>query len=207
MQILFINNMRDTTIFRVAVTGSSGQLGTEFFRIAGNHPRFHFTFLTREVFPLDQNDKMISWLKENPVDIFIHCAAYTAVDKAEDDVDLAEKINKTGAENLAVKCKAHNAVLIHISTDFVFKGDVATPLTEDAAANPISVYGQTKLDGEKAVADAIRHVQDREHPVRQTMSVLRHLCAPSSPTLRLGAVVGRGNPQFCHIRRGQTFCI
>lgn len=82
----------------------------------------------------------------------INCAAYTAVDKAEDDVELAEKINKTGAGNLAAQCKAHGAVLIHISTDFVFKGNVARPLTEDDEAKPISVYGQTKLDGELAVA-------------------------------------------------------
>ena len=77
--------MRDSKILRVAVTGSNGQLGNEFIKIAGNHPRFHFTFLTREVFPLEQKDKMIAWMKENPVDIFIHCAAYTAVDKAESE--------------------------------------------------------------------------------------------------------------------------
>ena len=85
--------MRDTIIFRVAVTGSNGQLGTEFIRLAGNHPRFHFTFLSREDFPLDQKDKMIAWLKENPVDIFIHCAAYTAVDKAESEKEKAFQVN------------------------------------------------------------------------------------------------------------------
>ncbi|HEX3080524.1 MAG TPA: sugar nucleotide-binding protein, partial [Puia sp.] len=77
--------MGETSKIRIAVTGSTGQLGTEFFRIAGDHPRFHFTFLTREIFPLDQNDTMIAWLRRNPVDIFIHCAAYTAVDKAESE--------------------------------------------------------------------------------------------------------------------------
>jgi dTDP-4-dehydrorhamnose reductase len=82
----------------------------------------------------------------------INCAAYTAVDKAEDDSELAEKINNTGAANLAAQCKNHDTVLIHISTDFVFKGDVAHPLTEGDVADPISVYGKTKLNGELAVS-------------------------------------------------------
>lgn len=85
----------------------------------------------------------------------INCAAYTAVDKAEDDVELADKINNIGAANLANQCKKHGSALIHISTDFVFKGDVAHPLTETDEAKPISVYGQTKLDGEIAVAAAL----------------------------------------------------
>src|SRR4051812_21280379 len=71
----------------------------------------------------------------------INCAAYTAVDRAEEDTDLATRINVTGAENLAVQCKNHRTVLIHISTDFVFKGDKATPRVETDETEPISVYG------------------------------------------------------------------
>jgi len=81
----------------------------------------------------------------------INCAAYTAVDKAEDDVELARKINKTGAENLSDLCKEYGSVFIHTSTDFVFKGDKPTPLNEDDIAEPINVYGVTKLEGEQAV--------------------------------------------------------
>ncbi len=81
----------------------------------------------------------------------INCAAYTAVDKAEDEIDLARKINKTGAENLAEACKAYHTTFIHISTDFVFKGDKAHPLVEDDIAEPISVYGLTKLEGEQDI--------------------------------------------------------
>lgn len=84
----------------------------------------------------------------------VNCAAYTAVDKAEDDAGTAYKINVTGAKNLATQCKTHGSALIHISTDFVFGGDVAHPLTETDEAKPIGVYGQTKLDGELAVAAA-----------------------------------------------------
>jgi len=81
----------------------------------------------------------------------INCAAYTAVDKAEDDAEMALKINKTGVENLSRFCAEYNSTLIHISTDFVFEGNEPTPRTETDAANPISVYGQTKLDGELVV--------------------------------------------------------
>jgi dTDP-4-dehydrorhamnose reductase len=151
LQILFINNMRDTTIFRVAVTGSSGQLGTEFLRIAGNHPRFHFTFLTREVFPLDQNDKMISWLKENPVDIFIHCAAYTAVDKAESEKEKAFQLNGSAPGLIASVLSDTATKLIYISSDYVFDGNSAIPLTEEAETNPVNIYGASKLEGERLV--------------------------------------------------------
>lgn len=85
----------------------------------------------------------------------INCAAYTAVDKAEDDVDLARKINKTGVENLSSFCLEYNSVLIHTSTDFVFKGDKPTPLIESDVAEPINVYGLTKLEGEVEVTKAL----------------------------------------------------
>ena len=90
--------------------------------------------------------------RENP-DYVINCAAYTAVDKAEDEIDLARKVNKYGAANLAKLCKEFNSVLIHISTDFVFAGNSATLLTETDIAEPINAYGLTKLEGEKAIAE------------------------------------------------------
>ncbi len=81
----------------------------------------------------------------------INCAAYTAVDKAEDDVEKARAINKTGVENIALLSKEFGAVLVHTSTDFVFKGDVPVPLVEDDIAEPVNIYGLTKLEGEQAV--------------------------------------------------------
>jgi dTDP-4-dehydrorhamnose reductase len=81
----------------------------------------------------------------------INCAAYTAVDKAEDDVENAVKVNKTGVENLSRLCAKYGSTLIQVSTDFVFKGDKASPLKEGDDASPISVYGQTKLDGELVI--------------------------------------------------------
>lgn len=141
---------------KTVVFGASGQLGQCIESVAA------LKGISSIVFPpeseadiLDTNclDKVFKQYKPAYV---INCAAYTAVDKAEDDVDIAEKINKTGAGNLASQCKIHGAVLIHISTDFVFKGDVAKPLKEDDEASPISVYGQTKLDGEKVVSAMLK---------------------------------------------------
>ena len=81
----------------------------------------------------------------------INCAAYTAVDKAEDDIEKTRAINKTGVENIALLSKEFGAVLVHTSTDFVFKGDVPVPLVEDDLAEPVNIYGLTKLEGEQAV--------------------------------------------------------
>ena len=140
----------------IVVFGASGQLGQCLKNVAA------LKGITTIFFPPEQEANILDENALNKVfDQYkpayaINCAAYTAVDKAEDDVALAEKINKTGAENLAVQCKAHGAVLIHISTDFVFKGDIASPLNENDGANPVSVYGQTKLDGEKAVAAVLK---------------------------------------------------
>jgi dTDP-4-dehydrorhamnose reductase len=140
--------MGDSIFFRVAVTGSTGQLGTELARIAKNHPRFHFIFLSREVFPLDQADKMKTWIYENPVDIFIHCAAYTAVDKAETEKEKAFLINGTSSGLIASLLSTTQTKLIYISTDYVFDGNSATPLAEEAKTNPVNIYGASKLEGE-----------------------------------------------------------
>lgn len=81
----------------------------------------------------------------------INCAAYTAVDKAEDDVDKARKINRDGAENIAKLCEKYGATIIHVSTDFIFAGNTPYPLLENDIAEPVSVYGLTKLEGEQAI--------------------------------------------------------
>ncbi|HTH82796.1 MAG TPA: dTDP-4-dehydrorhamnose reductase [Mucilaginibacter sp.] len=140
----------------IVIFGASGQLGQCIKNVAA------LQGVTDIVFPPETEGNILDMegldklFKQHQPAYAINCAAYTAVDKAEEDSELAEKINKTGAENLAIQCKAHGAALIHISTDFVFKGDVARPLTEYDVAAPISVYGQTKLDGEKAVAALLK---------------------------------------------------
>lgn len=141
---------------KIVIFGASGQLGQCIQHVAALKGMSSIVFLPEseaDILDTDGLEKVFDQYKPAYV---INCAAYTAVDRAEDDVDIAQKVNETGAGNLAVQCNAHGAVLIHISTDFVFKGDLARPLKEDDEANPISVYGQTKLDGEKAVSAALK---------------------------------------------------
>ncbi len=135
----------------IVVFGASGQLGQCLKDIAGKE-KVPFVFFPSEseanILDSDALRKVFDTYKPA---YCINCAAYTAVDKAEDELELPMKINKTGVEKLSRFCAEKGAVLIHISTDFVFKGDKSSPLTEEDAANPVSVYGQTKLEGEKAV--------------------------------------------------------
>ena len=142
---------------KTLVLGASGQLGQCLKAVAAER---NINFLE---FP-DENEGNIldveglrTLFQRVQPQYVINCAAYTAVDKAEDDSELSEKVNVTGVKNLADQCAKYGAVLIHVSTDFVFKGDVARPLTESDPTHPISVYGQTKLDGEKAAAQIEKH--------------------------------------------------
>lgn len=135
----------------IIVFGASGQLGQCIKNVADIKGISNIIFPHESEANILDVDALNKLFEKYNTAYAINCAAYTAVDKAEEDADLAHRVNVTGAENLAVQCKKHNAILIHISTDFVFKGDKATPRIEIDEASPISVYGQTKLDGEKAV--------------------------------------------------------
>ena len=143
--------MPESPTYRIAITGSNGQLGKEFVRIAGNHPRYQFTFLTSEEFPLDDNKKIGTWLNRNPVDIFIHCAAYTAVDKAESEKEKVFRINTSASGQIATQLSKNKTRLIYISTDYVFDGTSAIPLKETAITKPVNIYGASKLEGERLV--------------------------------------------------------
>jgi dTDP-4-dehydrorhamnose reductase len=137
--------------YRVAVTGSSGQMGKELAKLADIHSRFQFTFLARDIFPLDDPEKIASWIYNHPVDYFIHCAAYTAVDKAETEREKAFQANAAAPGLIAELLSKNGTRLIYISTDYVFDGTSAQPLKEDAVTNPVNVYGSSKLEGEKLV--------------------------------------------------------
>ncbi|MDB5002331.1 MAG: dTDP-4-dehydrorhamnose reductase [Mucilaginibacter sp.] len=136
----------------IIVFGASGQLGQCIKNVAALKEVTNVIFPPESEANILDTDGLNRLFEQYKPAYAINCAAYTAVDKAEDDKELADKINNVGAANLADQCNKHGVVLIHISTDFVFKGDVAHPLIEQDEASPISVYGQTKLDGEKAVA-------------------------------------------------------
>ncbi len=137
----------------VAVTGAAGQLGQSLQFIAKNYPEITFHFLGLEdldITEINDVDRVLTHIKPR---YCINTAAYTAVDKAESDIDLATRINVDGSKNLAEICKKLDIVLLHISTDFIFDGNASKPYTEKDIPNPTGVYGQTKLDGEKAIQE------------------------------------------------------
>ncbi|MBN8640950.1 MAG: dTDP-4-dehydrorhamnose reductase [Flavobacteriales bacterium] len=135
----------------VLVTGANGQLGQSLQFISGKYTDVDFVFCdssTLDITNLNNVTQVFSQFKPN---YCINAAAYTAVDKAESEPEKAFAINVTGAKNLAEVSKKFNTILLHISTDFVFDGAKKTPYTEADIPNPTGVYGQTKLDGEKAI--------------------------------------------------------
>ena len=136
---------------KILVIGAGGQLGQCLKTVAQIRGINEIVFPTEQEANILNPDLLNSLLEKEKPAFVINCAAYTAVDKAEDEVELAKAVNETGAENLAKACKANSSTLIHVSTDFVFEGNEVKLLKEDDIAKPINVYGVTKLDGEKAV--------------------------------------------------------
>ena len=140
----------------IIVFGASGQLGHCIKSRAEEKNVYTIHFFEKgEANILDYKYLESVFDKYNPA-YCINCAAYTAVDKAEDDQDAALQINKTGVENISTLCVKYNSILIHISTDFVFAGNMARPLNELDETFPISVYGKTKLAGENAVKATLK---------------------------------------------------
>lgn len=135
---------------KILVTGANGQLGSEIKVLADNYPNFDFVFTDIADFPLDKTEEIIANYNRIQPDIVINCAAYTAVDKAEQDQVMADAINHVAIASLATLCSQSGAQLVHVSTDYVFDGTSPVAYKEDAIPNPKSVYGITKLAGEIA---------------------------------------------------------
>ncbi|ESU26197.1 dTDP-4-dehydrorhamnose reductase [Flavobacterium saliperosum S13] len=112
----------------------------------------NFVFCSSSELDITDSASCTTVFEKHQPDFCINAAAYTAVDKAENEPEKAHAINVTGAQNVAAVCKIHDTVLLHVSTDFVFDGEKTSPYTEEDRSNPTGVYGQTKLDGEKEVA-------------------------------------------------------
>ena len=136
---------------KIVITGATGQLGSELYELLINDTEKECYFLDRKQLPLDQMLLIQDILAMYQPDLIIHAGAYTAVDKAEEDCETANLVNHLACEEIAQYCRLHGAKLIAISTDYVFDGNAAVPLPEDAPTAPINVYGQTKLAGEQAI--------------------------------------------------------
>jgi dTDP-4-dehydrorhamnose reductase len=137
---------------KILVTGAKGQLGKEIEAISKEYKQFEFLFTDVEELDITNKQKVDDFFEANSsVSYLINCAAYTAVDKAEDEPDKALLINATASKYLAEACKKWDILPIHISTDYVFDGTANQPVDEDTPTNPRSVYGETKLLGEKAM--------------------------------------------------------
>lgn len=134
----------------ILITGANGQLGRSLRRLGGVSPHnYPFT----DVAELDITDAaaVLRTVEERRIDVIVNCAAYTDVERAEEDEPTAELLNHKAAGNLAAAAKATGATLFHVSTDYVFDGTAHTPYTEDGTPSPLGAYGRTKLAGERAV--------------------------------------------------------
>ena len=138
---------------KILVTGANGQLGMELQQLSKAYPLFEFIFTTREEMPLDNPGAISNFIAKHQPQYFINCAAHTAVDKAESEKELAYQINAEAPGIIAKACKENNVQLIHISTDYVFNGTGTVPYKESDATDPVNLYGDSKLQGEKKVME------------------------------------------------------
>ncbi len=137
-------------MFNILVTGAGGQLGSEIKELSSSY-QYKFFFTDRDELDITDKNDISKFVEDNNIDIIINCAAYTAVDKAEENVDNANLINHQAVKYLAEIAKKESIKLIHISTDYVFDGENYKPYVETDKVNPQSVYGKTKLDGERVL--------------------------------------------------------
>ena len=137
-------------MLNILITGANGQLGSALRRLGGVSPHNYFC---TDVAELDITDAaaVLRTVEERCIDVIVNCAAYTDVERAEEDEPRADLLNHKAAGNLAAAAKATGATLFHVSTDYVFDGTAHTPYREDTAPSPLGAYGRTKLAGERAV--------------------------------------------------------
>ena len=137
----------------ILITGANGQLGNEIRVASGQFPQFWFFFTDVTELDICNREAVSAFVAENHIDVIVNCAAYTAVDKAEDDAETCYRINRDAVKNLAEAAREYKLDIIHVSTDYVFDGKSYLPYTEDMPVNPSSVYGKSKLEGERILME------------------------------------------------------
>ena len=136
---------------KILVTGSNGQLGNEIRVASKRYADFDYFFTDIAELDICDSRALEAFIAENSIDIIVNCAAYTAVDKAEEDVELCCRINRDAVRNIAEAANKNNLKVVHVSTDYVFDGTNYVPYTEDMPVCPATVYGKSKLEGEIAL--------------------------------------------------------
>lgn len=139
---------------KILVTGSKGQLGSEIKAISSLYPTLEFFFTDIEELNITDPKAVDDYIKATQPNFVVNCAAYTAVDKSETEIELAINLNSAAPEIIANACKANGCKMIHISTDYVFDGEANQPYNEQSPVNPTSLYGKSKLKGEEAVIES-----------------------------------------------------
>ena len=142
---------------RILITGANGQLGNEMRLLAREHTEYEYLFTDVAELDICDEQAVADYVRRNEVDVIVNCAAYTAVDKAEDNEELCDRLNRLAPGYLAKAVAARGGKLVQISTDYVFDGTAHVPYTEDCPTCPDSVYGRTKLGGER---EAFAHCPD-----------------------------------------------
>ena len=137
----------------ILITGSNGQLGSEIQLASKRYSSFNYLFTDVEELDICNKDALEAYIIKNDVNVIVNCAAYTAVDKAEDDQELCYKINRDAVRNIGDVAAKHHVKVVHVSTDYVFDGTNHIPYTEEMPVCPASVYGKSKLEGENALLE------------------------------------------------------
>jgi len=141
---------------KILITGSNGQLGSELKKASATAPEFknigQIFFNDVDTLDICDIEAVEDFLEKNRIDVLVNCAAYTAVDKAESDVEQCYRINSDAVKNLVLAAKKFETKLIHISTDYVFDGRAYIPYTEEVTINPQSIYGKSKAEGEAIIS-------------------------------------------------------
>jgi len=138
---------------KILITGSNGMLGHDLKEVLKDEHELILT--TSKTLDITDKEQVIEFVEDSKPDIIINSAAYTDVDGCEENKDLAYAVNGEGVRNLALACREVDCALLHISTDYVFDGTARDPITEDGEIGPISVYGKSKLEGEKAILEIL----------------------------------------------------
>ncbi len=141
----------------ILITGSKGQLGNEMQQISLQYPKFNYIFTDIDELDICDKISLNAFVNKNSINFIVNCAAYTAVDKAETDIELCYKINSEAVRNIAEVAEINDIKVIHISTDYVFDGTNYLPYSENQEVSPATVYGKSKLAGELALIEKCKN--------------------------------------------------